>query len=296
VTGTDQNQKPEARNKFLLGMNRAELINLIQHKKSFLCIGLDTDISKIPRHLKNLDDPIYEFNKQIIDATIDLSVAYKPNFAFYESYGHKGWESLTKTINYINTKYPGQVFTIADAKRGDIGNTSQQYARAMFDKTSSGFEFDAVTVAPYMGEDSVKPFLSYPSKWIIVLALTSNKGAEDFQFFTSGDTRLFEQVLNKSKQWGSQDNMMYVIGATKAEMLADVRKIIPDHFLLVPGVGAQGGSLQEVAKYGLTKDCGLLVNSSRNIIYASEGIDFAQKAREEAGKMQKEMSLLVREL
>jgi len=274
-------------------MNRTELITLINRKKSFLCIGLDTDISKMPAHLKDLDDPIFEFNKAIIDYTIDLAVAYKPNFAFYECYGVKGWESLTKTINYINDTYPGQAFTIADAKRGDIGNTSQQYARAMFDKASSGLEFDAVTVAPYMGEDSVKPFLSYPSKWIIVLALTSNKGAEDFQFFTSQDTRLFEQVLIRSRKWGSNENMMYVVGATKAEMLADIRKIIPDHFLLVPGVGAQGGSLQEVAKHGLTKDCGLLVNSSRNIIYASGGADFAEKAREEALKMQKEMEAIL---
>ena len=274
-------------------MNRQELIKLIHHKKSFLCIGLDTDLSKIPPHLLSLPDPAFEFNKQIIDATIDRAVAFKPNFAFYECKGVKGWESLTKTIDYINTSYAGQVFTIADAKRGDIGNTSQQYARAVFDKASSGLEFDAVTVAPYMGEDSVKPFLSYPSKWIIVLALTSNKGAEDFQFFTANDTRLFEQVLEKSRQWGSQENIMYVVGATKAEMLSSIRKIVPDHFLLVPGVGAQGGSLQEVAKYGLTKDCGLLVNSSRNIIYASNGTDFAMKAREEAEKMQKEMSLLL---
>ncbi|MCX6281587.1 MAG: orotidine-5'-phosphate decarboxylase [Bacteroidetes bacterium] len=276
-------------------MNRQDLISLIRRKKSFLCIGLDTDISKIPVHLKDLEDPIFEFNKAIIDATIDLAAAYKPNFAFYECYGIKGWQSLTKTITYINNTYPAQVFTIADAKRGDIGNTSQQYARAMFDKASSGLEFDAVTVAPYMGEDSVKPFLSYPEKWIIVLALTSNKGAEDFQFLTSQDTRLFEQVLIRSQKWGSSENMMYVVGATKAEMLADIREIVPDHFLLVPGVGAQGGSLQEVAKHGLTKDCGLLVNSSRNIIYASNGADFAEKAREEAGKMQKEMSeLLIR--
>lgn len=275
-------------------MNRQELINLIRRKKSFLCIGLDTDISKMPQHLKSADDPIFEFNKAIIDATIDLTAAYKPNLAFYECYGVKGWQSLTRTINYINEKYPGEAFTIADAKRGDIGNTSQQYARAMFDHASSGLEFDAVTVAPYMGEDSVKPFLSYPSKWIIVLALTSNKGAEDFQFFSHNDTRLFEQVLSKSRHWGSQENMMYVVGATKAEMLTDIRKIVPDHFLLVPGVGAQGGSLAEVVRYGMTKDCGLLVNSSRNIIYASTGADFAEKAREEAGKMQKEMEVLLK--
>lgn len=275
-------------------MTRQELISLIQRKKSFLCIGLDTDISKMPQHLKSAEDPIFEFNKAIIDATIDLAVAYKPNFAFYECYGAGGWKSLTKTINYINDTYTGQAFTIADAKRGDIGNTSQQYARAMFDKASSGMEFDAVTVAPYMGEDSVKPFLSYPSKWIVVLALTSNKGAEDFQFFTGNGSRLFEQVLSKSQLWGSPENMMYVVGATKADMLGGIRKLVPDHFLLVPGVGAQGGSLQEVAKYGLTRECGLLVNSSRNIIYASTGTDFAEKAREEAGKMQKEMEELLK--
>jgi orotidine-5'-phosphate decarboxylase len=270
-------------------MNRSSLINLIKAKRSFLCIGLDTDLSKIPEHLLKTEDPAFEFNKAIIDATIDLAVAYKPNFAFYESNGVKGWNSLTKSIQYINNCYPGKVFTIADAKRGDIGNTSQQYAKAMFDPASSGLDFDAVTVAPYMGEDSVKPFLSYPDKWIVLLALTSNKGADDFQFFRDGETRLFEQVLSKSKSWGSDENMMYVVGATKAEMLTDIRKIVPDHFLLVPGVGAQGGSLQEVAKYGLTKDCGLLVNSSRNIIYASKESDFAEKAREEAGKMQGEM-------
>jgi orotidine-5'-phosphate decarboxylase len=270
-------------------MNRSSLINLIKAKRSFLCIGLDTDLSKIPNHLLQTEDPAFEFNKAIIDATIDLTVAYKPNLAFYECNGIKGWTSLTKTIQYINQTYPGKVFTIADAKRGDIGNTSQQYAKAMFDPASSGLDFDAVTVAPYMGEDSVKRFLSYPGKWIVVLALTSNKGADDFQFFKDGETRLFEQVLSKSRAWGSDENMMYVVGATKAEMLTDIRKIVPGHFLLVPGVGAQGGSLQEVAKYGLTKDCGLLVNSSRNIIYASKETDFAEKARAEALKMQIEM-------
>ncbi len=274
-------------------MDRTELIRLIFSKKSFLCIGLDTDLTKIPQHLLTTADPIFEFNKAIIDATHDLAVAYKPNFAFYECYGAKGWESLTRTMQYLDSAYPGQHFTIADAKRGDIGNTSQQYARAMFDPESSGLDFDAVTVAPYMGEDSVKPFLSYPGKWIIVLALTSNKGAEDFQFFTSDNTKLFEHVLSLSSTWGSHDNMMYVIGATKAEMLTDVRRIVGDHFLLVPGVGAQGGSLQEVAKYGLTKDCGLLVNSSRNIIYASKGEDFAEKARAEALKVQMEMADLL---
>jgi len=275
-------------------MNRSALIDLIFRKKTFLCIGLDTDLAKIPKHLLVHDDPAFEFNKAIIDATHDLAIAYKPNFAFYECNGTKGWQSLTKTIQYINETYPGQLFSIADAKRGDIGNTSQQYARAMFDPESSGMDFDAVTVAPYMGEDSVKPFLSYPGKWIIVLALTSNKGAEDFQFFTSGGSRLFEQVLSKSQNWGGKDNMMYVVGATKAEMLATIRNIIPDHFLLVPGVGAQGGSLAEVARYGLTKECGLIVNSSRNIIYASSATDFAEKAREEAKKMQQEMEIILK--
>jgi orotidine-5'-phosphate decarboxylase len=275
-------------------MNRTSLINLIFAKKSFLCIGLDTDLTKIPRHLLEYDDPVFEFNKGIIDATHDLAIAYKPNFAFYECNGTKGWLSLTKTIAYINNAYPGQLFSIADAKRGDIGNTSQQYAKAMFDPKSSGMNFDAVTVAPYMGEDSVKPFLSYPEKWIVVLALTSNKGADDFQFFTDNECRLFEHVLSKSQAWGSKENMMYVVGATKAELLSDVRSIVPDHFLLVPGVGAQGGSLQEVAKYGLTKDCGLIVNSSRNIIYASTGTDYKAKAREEAMKMQQEMEQLLR--
>jgi len=230
-------------------MNRDELINLIRRKRSFLCIGLDTDLSKIPPHLNSESDPIFAFNKAIIDSTIDLAIAYKPNYAFYECWGSKGMISLEKTIRYINTTYPGQVFTIADAKRGDIGNTSQHYARAVFDVSSSGIEFDAVTVAPYMGEDSVKPFLSYPGKWIIVLALTSNKGAMDFQFFSNGEKRLFEQVLSQSRQWGNDEIMMYVVGATQAKMLADIRKIVPQHFLLVPGIGAQGGSLQEVAKY-----------------------------------------------
>ena len=275
-------------------MDRNNLISLIFSKKSFLCIGLDTDLSKIPPHLLEYDDPIFEFNKAIIDATHDLAIAYKPNFAFYECYGSKGWESLTRTIQYINSMHPGQLFTIADAKRGDIGNTSAQYARAMFDPSSSGLDFDAVTVAPYMGEDSVKPFLSYPEKWIIVLALTSNKGAADFQYFQGPDKKLFEQVLEQSSQWGNPDNMMFVIGATRAEMLTEVRKIIPDHFLLVPGVGAQGGSLQEVVKYGMTKNCGLIVNSSRNIIYASDGHDFAEKARAEALKMQQEMETILK--
>lgn len=273
-------------------MNRHELIASIKEKRSFLCIGLDTDLSKVPAHLLTEEDPIFAFNKQIIDATHDVAVAYKPNLAFYECYGVKGWESLTKTARYLKQF---NVFTIADAKRGDIGNTSTQYAKSFFDTKNSGLDFDAVTVAPYMGEDSVKPFLGFDGKWAIILALTSNKGAEDFQFLKDQQTedKLFEQVLKKSQKWGTNENIMYVVGATKAEMLTDVRSIVPDHFLLVPGVGAQGGSLQEVAKYGLNADCGILVNSSRNIIYASNGLDFAQKAREEALKMQKEMEVIL---
>jgi orotidine-5'-phosphate decarboxylase len=267
-------------------MNRSQLIQLINKKKSFLCIGLDTDLSKIPAHLLKAEDPAFEFNRQIIDATHELAVAYKPNLAFYECNGVKGWQSLTKTAQYLK-KF--DVFTIADAKRGDIGNTSTQYARTFFNPEKSGLDFDAVTVAPYMGEDSVKPFLEFAGKWVVLLVLTSNKGADDFQFFTSGETRLFERVLEQSLKWSSEENMMYVVGATKAEMLSGIRKIVPNHFLLVPGVGAQGGSLQEVAKHGLTEDCGLLVNSSRNIIYASKEADFAQKAREEACRMQIEM-------
>ena len=271
-------------------MERKALIDLIFSKKTFLCIGLDTDISKVPVHLLEHEDPVFEFNRQIIDATHDLVIAYKPNFAFYEAAGIKGLTSLAKTIQYLNKNYRDQVFTIADAKRGDIGNTSQQYARAVFDESSSGMNFDAVTVAPYMGEDSVKPFLSYPGKWIIVLALTSNKGAEDFQFFQDGATRLFERVLINSQQWGNPGNIMYVVGASQAEMLTRVRALVPDHFLLVPGVGAQGGSLQQVIQHGMTRECGLIVNSSRNIIYASKGIEFADAARLEARRMQSEMS------
>jgi len=274
-------------------MNRKELIDVIRNKRTFLCIGLDTDLSKVPDHLLRTEDPIFEFNKAIIDATHDLAAAYKPNFAFYECYGTKGWASLTRTIHYLKQF---AVFTIADAKRGDIGNTSKQYARAVFDPSMSGLDFDAITVAPYMGEDSVSPFLEFPGKWVILLALTSNKGADNFQFIVSRETesRLFEEVLIKSLAWGDNRNMMYVVGATKAEMLKDIRKLVKDHFLLVPGVGAQGGSLQEVAKYGMTRECGLLVNSSRNIIYASNGEDFAIKAREEALKMQQEMAVLLK--
>ena len=270
-------------------MNKQQLIDNISRKKSFLCVGLDTDVDKIPEHLFDVsDDPIFEFNKQIIDATSDLCVAYKPNLAFYESIGLEGWDVLERTVDYIRTNYPDQ-FIIADAKRGDIGNTSAMYARTFF----GNMDFDAVTIAPYMGEDSVAPFLTYENKWAIVLALTSNKGASDFQYIEEDGEKLFEKVLKTSKKWGTDENMMFVVGATKAEMLAEIRKIIPTHFLLVPGIGAQGGSLQEVAKYGLTDECGLLINSSRQIIYASSDVDFAEKAREEALKVQQEMSKIL---
>ena len=273
-------------------MQKIDLIQQIKAKKSFLCIGLDTDLSKIPTHLLQQEDPIFAFNKAIIDATADLCVAYKPNLAFYESMGAAGWESLRKTMDYI----PAHCFTIADAKRGDIGNTSAMYAKTFFEPAAAGFNFDSVTVAPYMGSDSVSPFLAYPNKWVILLALTSNEGAKDFQFdsFENGD-KVFERVLLKSSKWGSDENMMYVVGATRGEAFAAIRKLVPDHFLLVPGVGAQGGSLAEVCKYGLNKECGLLVNSSRAIIYASNTIDFASKAREEALAMQQEMELILQE-
>ncbi len=264
-------------------MTRQDLISLIKRKKSFLCIGLDTDLEKIPSHLLVEDDPIFAFNKEIIDATHDLAAAYKPNIAFYEAYGTKGWESLEKTIAYLRKK---EVFNIADAKRGDIGNTSGRYAKAFLENLN----FDGITVAPYMGQDSVGPFLDIEGKWIVLLALTSNKGTDDFQMIKTGSGKLvYERVLERSKKWGSADNTMYVVGATKAEMLSGIRKIVPDHFLLVPGVGAQGGSLEEVAKYGLNQDCGLLVNSSRGIIYAGKGTDFADVARAEALKLQQQM-------
>lgn len=273
-------------------MNKQQLFQNIISKKSFLCVGLDTDVNKIPEFLfDETDDATFEFNKRIIDATADFCVAYKPNLAFYESIGLEGWDVLERTVEYIRTNYPDQ-FIIADAKRGDIGNTSAMYARTFF----GNMNFDAVTVAPYMGEDSISPFLTYEGKWAIVLALTSNKGAFDFQFIEENGEKLFEKVLKTSKTWGNDENMMYVVGATKAEMLADIRKIIPNHFLLVPGVGAQGGSLQEVAKYGINKECGLLVNSSRQIIYASSGDNFAQKAREETLKVQKEMETILKQL
>jgi orotidine-5'-phosphate decarboxylase len=270
-------------------MTREELIQLIKRKRSYLCVGLDSDISKIPQHLLDSDDPVFEFNKQIIEATIDYAVAYKPNLAFYEARGAAGWLSLQKTLNFLEN-LEEEAFIIADAKRGDIGNTSTQYARAFFDKSSSGFNFDAVTIAPYMGEDSVSPFLAFEGKWAVILALTSNKGANDFQLLTDKqETKLFQSVLSKSASWGSPNNIMFVVGATRADMLAEVRKIVPDHFLLVPGVGAQGGSLEEVALYGLNNDCGLLVNASRSIIFASGNPDFNVKAAEEARVMQKQM-------
>ncbi len=267
-------------------MTKAQLFDQIQQKKSYLCVGLDTDIQKIPKYLLTEKDPIFEFNRQIIEATHEFAVAYKPNIAFYEAHGSKGWESLQKTLEYI----PKECFTIADAKRGDIGNTSGLYARAFFDKNSSGFDFDSVTVAPYMGEDSVTPFLDFPEKWVILLALTSNGGSKDFQNLrVDNDKQLFEEVIHKSQEWATDEQLMYVVGATKADMLAHIRMLAPNHFLLVPGVGAQGGSLEEVSKYGMNSQCGLLVNSSRGIIYVSSERDFAQKAGEEAKKIQVEM-------
>lgn len=283
-------------------MNRLELFRLIEKKHSFLCIGLDSDIKKIPLHLLDHEDPVFEFNKQIIDATHEHAVAYKPNMAFYEANGSKGWISLEKTMKYLE-QFKNEVFTIADAKRGDIGNTSEQYARAFLEV----MDFDAITVAPYMGTDSVTPFMKFKDKWVILLALTSNEGAKDFQtlqphrskFFQKIGLKkkkgqpLFEIVIRKSFEWGSNNNLMFVVGATRARSLTNIRKIIPYHFLLIPGVGAQGGSLAQVAKYGLNKQCGLLVNSSRNIIFASGKEDFATRAAEEAYNMQKQMKALL---
>lgn len=267
-------------------MNRQQLINEIFTKKSFLCVGLDTDINKIPEHLKKEEDPIFTFNKAIIDATAPYCVAYKPNLAFYECYGLKGMIAFEKTIKYLKENHPNH-FIIADAKRGDIGNTSKMYAQTFFEE----YNLDSVTVAPYMGEDSVKPFLEYDNKWVILLALTSNKGSHDFQLTEDKQgERLFEKVLKKSQEWGTTENLMYVVGATQGKMFEDIRRIAPNHFLLVPGVGAQGGSLQEVCKYGMTKDCGLLVNSSRGIIYASKDEDFAEIAAQKAKELQLEMS------
>ncbi|MFG4001675.1 orotidine-5'-phosphate decarboxylase [Flavobacterium aquidurense] len=265
-------------------MTTQQLHEQILSKKSFLCVGLDPDLTKIPAHLLGTEDPIFEFNKAIIDATHDLAVGYKPNTAFFEAYGIKGWMSLQKTINYINENFP-EIFTIADAKRGDIGNTSSMYAKAFFEDLN----FDSVTVAPYMGKDSVEPFLAFENKHTIMLALTSNEGAFDFQTLTTNGKELYKQVLETSKTWKNSHNLMYVVGATKAEYFADIRKIVPDSFLLVPGIGAQGGSLSEVCKYGMNDKVGLLVNSARAIIYASKGTNFAEKAREEALSVQKEM-------
>ena len=269
-------------------MTKQELFNQIIKKESFLCVGLDADLEKIPDHLLGLDDPIFEFNKQIIDATKDYCVAYKPNLAFYESLGVKGWESLQKTMEYI----PSDIFTIADAKRGDIGNTSRMYAKTFFEY----FNFDSVTVAPYMGNDSVSPFLEFSNKWVILLAATSNVGGLDFQYKKiEGGKRVFEEVLEKSLEWGNEENLMYVVGATRAEMLSDVRAIVPDAFLLVPGVGAQGGSLEEVVKYGMNDTCGLLVNSSRGIIYAGSGNDFASAAGKKSKELQSQMAVQLKE-
>ena len=266
-------------------MTTQELVAQIKKKKSFLCIGLDVDLTKIPPHLLDEEDPIFAFNKAIIDATHQLCVAYKPNIAFYEAYGLKGWLSLEKTINYLNKNYP-EIFTIADAKRGDIGNTSTMYAKAFFED----LKFDSVTIAPYMGKDSVEPFLAFKNKNTIMLALTSNKGAFDFQTKKIDDKELYKHVLETSKTWENSENLMYVVGATKAEYFKEIRKIVPNSFLLVPGVGAQGGSLQDVCKYGLSSTIGLLVNSSRGIIYASNEKDFAAKAALQAEVLQKEMA------
>lgn len=269
-------------------MTTQQLISEIKRKKSFLCVGLDVDLDKIPEFLLKEEDPIFAFNKAIIDATHQYAVAYKPNTAFYEAYGLKGWKSLEKTISYLNKNYP-EIFTIADAKRGDIGNTSSRYAKAFFEDLG----FDSITVAPYMGKDSVEPFLDFKDKYTILLALTSNEGAFDFQTKNVGQQELYKEVLETSKAWDNSENLMYVVGATKAEYLADIRKIVPNSFLLVPGVGAQGGNLQDVCKYGMSKNIGLLINSSRGIIYASNKNDFADAAAEVAMKMQTEMKTIL---
>lgn len=267
-------------------MTRSELFDQIKKKQSYLCVGLDTDMTKIPKHLLNQEDPIFEFNKQIIDATKEFAVAYKPNVAFYEALGASGWESLRKTVAY----FPQEIFSIADAKRGDIGNTSALYAKAFFETMT----FDSITVAPYMGNDSVTPFLK-DGKWVILLVHTSNPGSADFQLLTTKGTekRLFEEVIEKSQGWANENNMMYVVGATRADKLEEIRKMAPQHFFLVPGIGAQGGDLGEVSKYGMNNNCGLLVNAARSIIYTSSGEDFAEKARAEAKKLQDEMKMLL---
>ena len=270
-------------------MNKTQLFEQIKTKRSFLCVGLDPVIENIPKHLLKYDNPVLEFNKEIIDATKDLCVAYKPNTAFYESMGLKGWETLIKTWEYI----PKNIFTIADAKRGDIGNTSAMYADAFFNVSKSQMSFDAITVAPYMGKDSVSPFLAYNDKWVILLALTSNAGHSDFQLHESTDGRLYEEVIRISSTWADSERLMYVVGATRGAEFKNIRRLAPDNFLLVPGVGAQGGSLAEVCKFGLNNECGLLVNSARSIIYAGSGPDFAEKAREEALKLQQEMAQIL---
>jgi orotidine-5'-phosphate decarboxylase len=262
-------------------MQREELIQQIRAKKSYLCVGLDSDITKLPSHLMHEPDPVFAFNKAIIDATHDVCVSYKINTAFYESRGLAGWESMQKTLNYI----PANLFTIADAKRGDIGNTSTQYAKAFFE----ALHFDSITVAPYMGKDSIQPFLDFENKWTIVLGLTSNQGAYDFQYFTQNDTPLYQHVMQTIAQWGTPNNTMFVVGATKIEQLAEIRELLPDHFFLIPGVGAQGGSLEEVSRRAMNKDIGILVNASRQIIFASSGTDFAEKAREQALLLQQAM-------
>lgn len=267
-------------------LSRKQLIEQIKKKRSFLCVGLDTDIDKIPAFLKGYNDPVFEFNKRIIDATKDLCVAYKPNSAFYESYGINGLKSLIETSKYL----PEDTLNIIDAKRGDIGNTSDKYARTFFDEKSSGMSFDAITVTPYMGNDSVTPYLAYQGKWVIILALTSSAGSKDFQYLQTGDDYLYEAVIKKANTWAGADRIMYVVGATKSTEFTNIRKYAPDNFLLVPGIGAQGGSLEDVCKYGMTMDCGLLVNSSRSIIYASDGKDFADAARTEALKLQQQMA------
>jgi orotidine-5'-phosphate decarboxylase len=270
-------------------MDHAQLFENIVKKRSFLCVGLDSEIDKIPAFLLEARDPVFEFNKRIIDATWKYSVAYKPNVAFYECYGAKGWQSLESTVNYIKENYP-DIFVIADAKRGDIGNTSKMYAKAFLEN----MPFDAITVAPYMGEDSVTPFLSYKDKWVVLLALTSNKGADNFQYHNEDGIKLYERVLTLSQHWGTINNLMYVVGATRAEKLKDIRKLVPDHFLLVPGVGAQGGSLEEVAKYGMNSKCGLLVNSSRGIIFADSTENFDRVAGEKANEIQVDMEIYLR--
>jgi len=271
-------------------MTQTGLFEIIKNKRSFLCVGLDSEIEKLPPSLMHEADPVFEFNRRIIDATSSYAVAYKPNVAFYECNGADGWKTLEKTVRYIKKNYP-DIFVIADAKRGDIGNTSKMYAKALLEN----LPFDAVTVAPYMGEDSVSPFLSYTGKWVVLLALTSNKGADDFQYHNEDGIRLFERVLTVSQKWGTINNMMYVVGATRAEMLKEIRKIVPDHFLLVPGIGAQGGSLEEVVKFGMNNKCGLLVNSSRGIIFADNSENFDKVAAEKACEIQTEMEGYLKE-